>query len=56
MSLAVVPSCGSTALLDLVTGAGLVEADETVSDRSWRTATFFVGFLVVIVLNLESPG
>ncbi len=27
-----------------------------VPDSSWRTAMFFVGFLVVIVLDLEGTG
>lgn len=49
-------SFGCAALLYLVTEELLVEAHEAAPDTSWRTALFFVGFLVVILLDLESHG
>lgn len=46
-------SFGCAALLYLVTEELLVEAHEAAPDSSWRTAMFFVGFLLVILLDLE---
>ncbi|MDG2306532.1 MAG: hypothetical protein P8R42_18160 [Candidatus Binatia bacterium] len=49
-------SFGCAALLYLVTEELLVEAHEATPDSSWRTAMFFVGFLLVILLDLEGAG
>lgn len=49
-------SFGCAALLYLVTEELLVDAHEATPDSSWRTAMFFVGFLLVIVLDLEGAG
>lgn len=49
-------SFGCAALLYLVTEELLVEAHETAPDSSWRTAMFFVGFLLVILLDIEGAG
>lgn len=49
-------SFGCAALLYLVTEELLVEAHEAAPDSSWRTAMFFVGFLLVILLDLEGAG
>lgn len=49
-------SFGCAALLYLVTEELLVEAHDAAPDSSWRTAMFFVGFLLVILLDLEGAG
>ncbi len=49
-------SFGCAALLYLVTEELLVEAHDATPDSSWRTAMFFVGFLLVILLDLEGAG
>jgi len=49
-------SFGCAALLYLVTEELLVEAHEATPDSSWRTAMFFVGFLLVILLDLEGTA
>jgi ZIP family zinc transporter len=46
---------GSAALLFLVTEELLTEAHE-VPESPWLTATLFLGFLLLLLLELLSPG
>ena len=47
-------SFGCAALLYLVTEELLVEAHETAPDTSFRAGMFYLGFLIVIVLEIGS--